>query len=645
MSGLLESTLGAVGQAGEAIDKVTGGRALRGALAGKPRELASFVPFSDTMGLTDEKDKTSGRDLTDAYGVTSKGDTSFGSHAAGFLADNILSPANMLGGVAAFKAAPTVAKGIVGAGKALSGLDLIDHIGAGAKAIGSGAKAVAGKLSRHVEMPDGSLIHAFGTAASDDAIRQAAHPGMSLMPAEGGAMKYPVPHKPVNLDALHAETLPANASRPRRWSTDPAEKAYYSADRGRRYAERMSGREIPNPNAGPSGVPSFSLNDAFRKFAGDESGAAKFPTRAPANQFAMPDPTRHQINFAIKNLGEKFGRGGGVLPSHEAKALASSFIERPNYPHTEEGIDQASLFAETLRNGTDSASVYRGSGYEGINKHLRSLGDSSQDEIDAIRSGRYRGNSGNSNNYNKEISDLYETGELGSNSGFTPDPSKLKAFDRAYGIGIDSKWMDETPSPGAIEAAKAAFGPEYQQYLDHFLGSPDISANSYAPIAAPRDDLSEVRQSIDGLMGLFDHSRMPKDMQLYRGVGKKGMSAIEKQLGVPLSDPSAVGKEFTDPAFLSTSFNKGDADAFSALSSHYGNTPNHGVTFDFPNVPKGKTASMMNAGENEILFPPNRKIKITDNSAYPHIKAELYGALLAALMGGRAANNYQQQGQ
>jgi hypothetical protein len=640
MSGLLESTLGAVGQAGEAIDKVTGGRALRGALAGKPRELASFVPFSDTMGLTDEKDKTSGRDLTDAYGVTSKGDTSFGSHAAGFLADNILSPANMLGGVAAFKAAPTVAKGIVGAGKALSGLDLIDHIGAGAKAIGSGAKAVAGKLSRHVEMPDGSLIHAFGTAASDDAIRQAAHPGMSLMPAEGGAMKYPVPHKPVNLDALHAETLPANASRPRRWSTDPAEKAYYSADRGRRYAERMSGREIPNPNAGPSGVPSFSLNDAFRKFAGDESGAMSFGNRGSTASAidALKDPTRHVVDSSIKNLGETFGRGGGLLPKQEAQSLASSFIERPKFPPTPEGVEQANLFADTLGKGMDAANDYRGSGYEGINKHLRSLGDSAQDEIDAIRSGRFRRENP------PGLSSIHPS--PAQTGGLAPDPDKVTAFERAYGIGIDSKWMDKTPSPGAIEAAKSAFGPEYQQYLDHFLGSPGSSANSYAPIAAPRDDLSEVRQSIDGLMGLFDHSRMPKDMQLYRGVGKKGMSAIEQQLGVPLSDPSAVGKEFTDPAFLSTAFNKPDADAFSGLSSHYeGKGYEHGVTFDFPNVPKGKTASMMNAGENEILFPPNRKIKITDNSAYPHIKAELYGALLAALMGGRAANNYQQQGQ
>lgn len=259
MSGLLESTLGAVGQAGEAIDKVTGGRALRGALAGKPRELASFVPFSDTMGLTDVKDKTSGRDLTDAYGATGKNDHSFGAGAAGFLADNILSPANLLGGAAAFKAAPTVAKGIVGAGKAISGLDLIDHLGSGAKALGSVAKALGGKLSRQVDMPDGSLVHAFGTVASDDDIRRVASGGgAGFGRGDEAAFKYPVTHKPIDTDAVRRESLPANASRPRRWSSNPAEKAWYSADRGRRYSERMTGREIPGAGEAP-GVPPFNL--------------------------------------------------------------------------------------------------------------------------------------------------------------------------------------------------------------------------------------------------------------------------------------------------------------------------------------------------------------------------------------------------
>lgn len=131
----MASILGGVGALGDGLDKATGGRAIRGTLAGKPRELMSVIPFSDTLGLTNAKDMTRGRDLTDAYGLTTKGNNSFGSHAAGFLADTALSPLSWLGAGAAFKAAPTVGKGLIGAGKALSGLDLIDGIKSGAKGL------------------------------------------------------------------------------------------------------------------------------------------------------------------------------------------------------------------------------------------------------------------------------------------------------------------------------------------------------------------------------------------------------------------------------------------------------------------------------------------------------------------------------
>ena len=152
MSGLVEATLGAVGQVGDAIDKLTGGRAVRGTLAGKPRELASVIPFSDSMGLTNEKDKTSGRDLTDSYGLTKQGDTSLGSHVAGFVADNVLSPANWLGAGAAFKAAPSVAKGLVGGAKALSGLDVVDHLTKGAKGLTNAVRGVRDPVADYAKL-------------------------------------------------------------------------------------------------------------------------------------------------------------------------------------------------------------------------------------------------------------------------------------------------------------------------------------------------------------------------------------------------------------------------------------------------------------------------------------------------------------
>jgi hypothetical protein len=124
----MNDLLSALGAVGDTVDKFTGGRALRGTLAGKPRELLSVLPFSDSIGLTDAHDTTSGRDLTDAYGLTNKGDDSFGSHAAGFVADTVLSPGSLLGGYGAFKAAPTIAKGVAAGAKSLSGLDLLDQL-------------------------------------------------------------------------------------------------------------------------------------------------------------------------------------------------------------------------------------------------------------------------------------------------------------------------------------------------------------------------------------------------------------------------------------------------------------------------------------------------------------------------------------
>lgn len=154
MSDLLNATLGAVGAVGTAADKITGGRALRGALAGKPRELASIVPFSDSMGLTKPEDATSGRDLTDHYNLTTKGDDSFGSHSAGFAADMLASPLSLVSGYGAFKAAPTLAKGAVAAGKALTGLDAIEHAGGALKRFaGFGGKAADVAQGAHAAAP------------------------------------------------------------------------------------------------------------------------------------------------------------------------------------------------------------------------------------------------------------------------------------------------------------------------------------------------------------------------------------------------------------------------------------------------------------------------------------------------------------
>lgn len=57
----LMDLLSALSYAGETIDKP--GRAARGLLSGRPEELANLIPFSDTMGITDPSQSSSGRDM------------------------------------------------------------------------------------------------------------------------------------------------------------------------------------------------------------------------------------------------------------------------------------------------------------------------------------------------------------------------------------------------------------------------------------------------------------------------------------------------------------------------------------------------------------------------------------------------------
>src|SRR5688500_471301 len=53
--------VGGLAYAGSVLEKTFGKRALFGALAGRPRELLSILPFSDTLGITDEAERVGGR--------------------------------------------------------------------------------------------------------------------------------------------------------------------------------------------------------------------------------------------------------------------------------------------------------------------------------------------------------------------------------------------------------------------------------------------------------------------------------------------------------------------------------------------------------------------------------------------------------
>lgn len=86
------NALGGLGYVGASLDKAVGGRAIRGLLGGKPEELLSIIPFSDKLGITDEANAVSGKDL---IGVD-KNDDSWGGMLGGLGAEILLDPGTYL---------------------------------------------------------------------------------------------------------------------------------------------------------------------------------------------------------------------------------------------------------------------------------------------------------------------------------------------------------------------------------------------------------------------------------------------------------------------------------------------------------------------------------------------------------------------
>lgn len=84
--------LGGLGYFGDVLDKTFGGRAVRGALGGltgdkfNPTELLSVLPLSDTLGITDMKNRVSGKKLLENAGIIDKNKP----HEDGFSTDDAL---------------------------------------------------------------------------------------------------------------------------------------------------------------------------------------------------------------------------------------------------------------------------------------------------------------------------------------------------------------------------------------------------------------------------------------------------------------------------------------------------------------------------------------------------------------------------
>jgi hypothetical protein len=92
-----QKALSGLGYLGSVMDKSFGGRAVRGLLGGKPREAMSLLPFSDTLGLTDEADVVHGRDLLENAGLVGKNEEGLDlGDVAGFATEMALDPSMYL---------------------------------------------------------------------------------------------------------------------------------------------------------------------------------------------------------------------------------------------------------------------------------------------------------------------------------------------------------------------------------------------------------------------------------------------------------------------------------------------------------------------------------------------------------------------
>ena len=92
MAGLLD----ALGYVGSSLDKP--GAAVRGLIGGQGMgALKNLIPFSDTMGLTSDEDKISGKDLLKQSGVLGQDDDSLMGTIGGAAVDTVTNPLTYLG--------------------------------------------------------------------------------------------------------------------------------------------------------------------------------------------------------------------------------------------------------------------------------------------------------------------------------------------------------------------------------------------------------------------------------------------------------------------------------------------------------------------------------------------------------------------
>lgn len=171
----MNELLDALGYIGSSLDKP--GRAVRGILGGRPDEAAAFVPFSDSMGLTDPSHAVSGEDLIKQNGLSTG--TSWGDSLLGFGTEAALDPTTYLGGFLGRIGGKALGKGmeaaarVRGPGYATSGNELLAKLtGLADKSHGADVLASVGAENPDLFSRVAQEIHPMSTVlgAGDEAV-------------------------------------------------------------------------------------------------------------------------------------------------------------------------------------------------------------------------------------------------------------------------------------------------------------------------------------------------------------------------------------------------------------------------------------------------------------------------------------------
>jgi hypothetical protein len=284
------------------------GRAARGLIAGKPHELLSLLPFSDTAGITKPEDEVTGQDLNKQYlGV--KKDDSWGSFIGGLATETALDPLNL----ATFgaKSALTAAGKTAAKTNALKGLTRAETISKGygglakvgipftdiEKVVGTGAmsKAVAGGMDKigHAARYDNAVGRHLGSAF-DYSVKRSLDKITQL-----GMKKYGTPLEDTltrrNMQTYYDATKHINELKAAGHSEDSVQRAMIAAIEGHKsvpvMAAKMAKHGAPNllhiDDELATKVAPFA--DQYRKWA-DEMLAAEqeagLPTSSASDAFS-----------------------------------------------------------------------------------------------------------------------------------------------------------------------------------------------------------------------------------------------------------------------------------------------------------------------------------------------------------------------